>query len=101
MRSRKLDSPLKTRLDIRFIAQNKINKIISRDKYQVVQICWHHVYRQNHIPFAVHFTPMNFIHQYKNKLNLDSKIVIVGNWKKMVKFYRVLDFANYNVYLLK
>jgi hypothetical protein len=25
----------------------------------------------------------------------------MGDWRKMVRFYRILDFANYKVYLLK
>jgi hypothetical protein len=79
MINRKLDSPLRTRLNIRFVPKDKLNKIVYKDKYQIVQICWDHLYRKNHILFTTHFTPMNFRYQYQEKLNHNSKIIILGD----------------------
>ncbi|MDR2369103.1 MAG: hypothetical protein LBD63_00550 [Mycoplasmataceae bacterium] len=101
MRSRKLDTILKTRLDIKFLAKEKFNKYVYKDNYQIADIRWTHQYNKNHILFVSHFTPVNFQYQYSQKLNKKAKIIIMGDWRKMVRFYRILDFANYKVYLLK
>ncbi|MDR0674996.1 MAG: rhodanese-like domain-containing protein [Mycoplasmataceae bacterium] len=101
MRSRKFDNPFKTRLDIKFLSKKKFNKYVYKDGYQIVDIRWDYQYNKNHILFSSHFTPTNFKYQYEQKLNKNSKIIIIGNWRNMVRFYRILDFANYKVYLLK
>ncbi|MDR1991710.1 MAG: hypothetical protein LBP70_03215 [Mycoplasmataceae bacterium] len=101
MRSRKLDSALKTRLDIRFLSKKKFSKVIYKDKYQIVDIRWKHQYNKNHVLFATTFTPTNFQYQFAQKLNKHNKIIIMGDWHRMVRFYRMLDFAQYKVYLLK
>jgi hypothetical protein len=38
MRSRKLDTILKTRLDIKFLAKEKFNKYVYKDNYQIADI---------------------------------------------------------------
>jgi hypothetical protein len=78
MKSRKFDSPFKTHTDIKFLSKKKFNKYVYKDGYQVVDIRWTHQYNKNHILFATHFTPINFIHQYKTKLNKKAKIILIG-----------------------
>jgi hypothetical protein len=78
MRTRALDSPLRTRLDINFISKKRFNHILGNDNYQIVEINWDHQYRKNHILFSAHFTATNFKYQYKKKLDANKKIILFG-----------------------
>lgn len=101
MRSKLFDSPLITRIEPRFINKKRINKLVVDSNYQIVEINWKHEWVKNHILFATHFTPTSFRHHFEEKLNRNKKIVLFGAWRHLVAYYRILDFHNYKVYLVK
>ncbi|MDR3257193.1 MAG: hypothetical protein LBT17_00155 [Mycoplasmataceae bacterium] len=101
MRQRILDTSFKTKLNINFISKKKFNSILNNSNYQVVEINWDHQYRKNHILFSTHFTATNFQYQYAKKLDITKKIILFGEWRKLTRFYRILDFNSYKVYLVK
>ncbi|GHU47076.1 hypothetical protein FACS1894218_0730 [Bacilli bacterium] len=78
MRSKIFDSPLKTRIDPRFINKKQMSKLVVDSKCQVVEIIWKHQWMKNHLLFSTRFTPINFRHEYETKLNRNKKIVLFG-----------------------
>lgn len=91
----------KTRTDINFVSSKKFHKIKFNPKYQVVEFLTKEQWRKKHELFSVRILPTNFKNEYQFKLDKRAKIILFGNWRKLVYFYRILKFNGYNVYLCK
>jgi hypothetical protein len=101
VRNKIFDNLFKTRLDLKVIRATELTNLIYNEAYQIVDICPHHMWMQNHILFTVNLTPTNFKYQYADKLDRKKKILLTGNWHKNAYYYRLLSANGYQVYLMK
>lgn len=85
----------------KFIKKKDLNKLVGTDNYQIVQIQNDRMWEEGHILFSVHIDPHNFLEEYSSKLDKNKNIVLCGEYHDMARFYRILKFNKYKVYLVK
>ena len=95
------DNLIFTRMDIKFITPKQINKYANNYDWQIVQILPIDKWRENHILYATHLAPINFLNDFKEFINKNKNIILFGDWRRNVRYYRKLKHEGYKVCLLK
>lgn len=90
-----------TRMTIRFIKSKKLSKVVHKNEYQIIEVITDLEWKQDHILFATHLTPINFWTEYSKKISKDKKVIIFGDWRRNAKYYRFLNNLGYKVFLIK
>ena len=124
------DNLLFTRMSIRFVSTKKAEKYKNDYNWQVVQVMPLHEWKKEHVLYATHITPIDFLNDYKEFINKDKKILLFrsgidftfykkpdsieetselkewkkkvrSSWRRDVQYYRILKHHGYKVYMVR